>query len=185
MKIAERVVMVALLLAILGGGGALYYAVTKESAAVRDAVARGEYEQPLPSEETDTTDQSNWRVYYPTTVPIVIGPTTVAASVADSLPERIKGLSDTPYLPEGLVKLFAFGAAGSHSIWMKDMQYPLDIIWVDKEGSITHIEENISPETFPESFSSPTPAWYVIEANAGFVASNNITKTDQVTIVLE
>jgi uncharacterized protein len=104
------------------------------------------------------------------------------ASVADSIPERIKGLSNTPYLPEGVVKLFAFGAEGEHGIWMKDMNYPLDIIWVAKNGVIVHIEERVSPETYPESFSSPKPAWYVIEANAGFVASSSLAVGDEVVV---
>lgn len=178
MKTAERVVMVLLLLVILGGSTWIYFTVIAEQTALRDAVARGEYQIPDPPAETEvaTTDQENWRQYYPVTQPVVIGSTTVAASVADTLPERIKGLSDTPYLPEGVVKLFVFGANGPHSIWMKDMEYSLDIIWVEKSGAIVHIEENVAPETYPaQSFSSPVPAWYVIEANAGFVAKNDIT----------
>jgi uncharacterized membrane protein (UPF0127 family) len=104
------------------------------------------------------------------------------ASVADTIPERIKGLSGTPFLPDKVVKLFAFGAAGEQSIWMKNMNYPLDIIWLDKEGIIVHIEKDISPETYPDSFSSPAPAWYVIEANAGFTASNTVAVGDKVTL---
>jgi uncharacterized membrane protein (UPF0127 family) len=105
------------------------------------------------------------------------------ASVADSIAERIKGLSDTPYLPDGVVKLFAFGASGDHSIWMKDMNYPIDIIWVNESGTIIHRKENVSPDTFPESFSPPKPAFYVIEANAGFVEKNGIKIGDEVVIV--
>jgi len=112
----------------------------------------------------------------------VIGGVVVEASVADTLSERIKGLSGTPFLPDYVVKLFAFGVPGSHSIWMKDMNYPLDIIWFNEEGVIVHIEENVSPDTFPESFSSPEPAWFVIEANAGFAASNTIAVGDEVIL---
>ena len=104
------------------------------------------------------------------------------ASVADTLPERIQGLSNTPFLPKDVIKLFVFEAYGEHSIWMKDMNYSLDIIWVDREGKIVHIEENISPDTYPESFSSPVPAWFVVEANAGFVANNAISVGDEVVV---
>jgi len=45
-----------------------------------------------------------------------------------------------------------------------------------------HIEENVSPDTFPTSFSSPTPAWYVVEAKAGFVEKNQITVGDELVI---
>lgn len=181
MKIAERIVMVSLLVLLVGGGAWIYVAVQQEQQEVRDAVARGEYERPVAARE-EAVAAEDWRLIYPVTVPITIGGVLVEASVADTLSTRIKGLSGTPFLPEGVVKLFAFGTAGVHSIWMKDMHYALDILWVAEDGVIVHIEENISPDTYPESFSSPIPAWYVIEANAGFVASSSIAVGDEVVL---
>lgn len=180
MKIAERIVMVLLLLVLLGGAAWFYFAYHHQQQSLKDAVARGEYQLPLAKDKV--ASEEDWRTFYPELVPIIIASTTVQASVADSIPERIKGLSGTPYLPEGVVKLFAFGAEGEHGIWMKDMNYSLDIIWVAKSGVIVHIEENISPDTYPDSFSSPKPAWYVIEAPAGFVAANQISKGDAVVV---
>ena len=110
MKTAERIVLVAILLVCIGGAAWIYFAVQYEHQKVVDAVARGEYEIPLANEQADSTE--DWRVYYPITTPIRIADTTGLASVADSLPERVKGLSDTPYLPDNLVKLFDFGAVG-------------------------------------------------------------------------
>lgn len=189
MKIAERIVIVLLLLAIIGGGAWLYFAVQYKHEEIKKAVARGDYEIPLESTENSPVDgeniQADWRVYYPVTVALSIGSTTILASVADSLPERIKGLSGTPYLPEGVVKLFAFGAEGEHSIWMKDMQYSLDILWVAKSGEVIYFEENISPDTYPEAFSPPSPAWYVIEANAGFVEDASVEVGDKVMVYTE
>lgn len=181
MKIAERIVMVLLLMFILGGAAWIYFAVQYEQKEVREAVDRGEYEIPL-DEESEDIKPEDWRKIYKVTVPIVIGSTTVRASVADSLPERIQGLSDTPFLPDNVVKLFVFGAYGEQSIWMKNMNYSLDIIWMDKEGKIVHIEKEVSPDTYPKSFNSSSPAWYVIEANAGFVKENEIAIGDIVTL---
>lgn len=191
MKIAERIVIVLLLLAIIGGAAWLYFAVQYKQTEVIEAVARGEYEIPLEpperpeAEVAEQNPQADWRTYYPVTVPLSIGSTTVLASVADSLPERIKGLSGTPYLPDGVVKLFVFGAEGLHSIWMKDMLYSLDILWVAKSGEVIHFEENVSPATYPEAFSPPSVAWYVIEAPAGFVASSSIAIGDAVVVYTE
>jgi uncharacterized membrane protein (UPF0127 family) len=181
MKIAERIVMVLLLFALVGGGAWIYFAVQYERQEMRDAVARGEF-QIRPEETPTEVDRENWRAIYPNTVPILVGGVPVQASIADSLSERIKGLSDTPFLPDNVVKLFAFGMAGSHSIWMKDMNYSIDILWAAEDGTIVHIEENVSPDTFPNSFSSPEPAWFVVEANAGFVASNTIAIGDKVVL---
>jgi uncharacterized membrane protein (UPF0127 family) len=180
MKIAERIVMVLLLLCLLGGAGWIYYAVQQEQQAVRDAVARGEYEISIATSTEIVED--DWRVLYPNTVPIRIGEVVVEASVADTLSERIQGLSGTPFLPNDVVKLFVFGVAGKHSIWMKDMQYPIDIIWITEAGEIVAIEENVSPDSYPGSFTPKAEAWYVIEANAGFAASNTIAVGDKVTL---
>lgn len=193
MKIVERIVMVLLLLVLVGGCVWLYFSWKYKQVDLREAVARGDYQvqnepdtevaQPVDAEASPTEiTQDEWRKYYPVLIPILIGSTTVQASLADSLPERIKGLSDTPYLPDGIVKLFAFGAEGEHSIWMKDMNYPIDIIWVEKGGAIVHIKQNIEPQTYPESFASPKPAWYVIETPAGFVAQSGIFVGDEVVV---
>jgi len=184
MKTAERIVLILIPIVLLGGGIWIYLSVQNNQQELRESVARGDFQIPLPDQSTDS-DTTNWRKYYPVTVPVVIGTTSVQASLADSLSERIKGLSETPFLPEGVVKLFAFGVPGKHSMWMKDMNYPLDIIWTNEEGVIIHIEENIAPDTYPDSFSSPTPAWYVVETNAGFVAANNISRGDTVVIIAD
>lgn len=181
MKTAERIVLVVIALTLIGGGILIYLAVSHEQKEVREAVARGEYEIKN-ADEKESVESEDWREYFPVLVPMTIGSVTVQASIADSLPERIKGLSDTPYLPKGVVKLFAFGAAGEHAIWMKDMNYPIDIIWTNKEGVIVHVEEKVSPKTYPDSFGSPKPAWYVIETNAGFVEENSLTVGDEVVI---
>lgn len=184
MKTAERIVMVFILLALVGGGAWIYFSVGFKQKEVRDAVARGDYQIPKEDARKELESKSsNWHTYFPELVPLAIGPVTVEASVADSIAERIKGLSDTPMLPAGVVKLFMFGAEGEHSIWMKDMKYPIDIMWVEKSGKIVHLEKDVSPNSYPKSFASPVPAWYVIEANAGFVASSSIKVGDMMTLI--
>ncbi|MBY0309992.1 DUF192 domain-containing protein [Patescibacteria group bacterium] len=111
---------------------------------------------------------------FPVRYPMQIGTTAVEASVATSLPDRVRGLSGTKNLPDSVVKLFIFETDEPHGIWMKDMNYPIDILWVDGTGTIVHIAPNTLPDTYPESFSSPVPARYVIEAVAGFVAKHNV-----------
>ena len=183
MKIAERIVMVLIVLSMLGGGLWLYSSVKTKQEDLRASVSRGEYEKTIePENKIADTKEEDWKEIYPNTVSLFIGSVPVEASVADSITERIKGLSGTPFLPSNVIKLFVFGTAGEHSIWMKEMNYPLDIIWVNKDGEIVHIEEQVSPDTYPDSFSSPSPAWYVIEAKAGFVSANEIHLGDKVTL---
>lgn len=182
MKTAERIVIVALLLAFFGVGYAGYYAVQKKRADFRAEVAAGAFEIPDEATAPISDNQDDWRRYYPNTVAVTLGGVPVQASVADTMSSRIKGLSDTPYLPDDVIKLFAFGVPGSHSIWMKDMNYAIDILWIAQAGEVVHIEEDVSPDTFPESFASATPAWFVVEANAGFVATHGIELGDELVL---
>jgi uncharacterized protein len=129
------------------------------------------------------TEQSTpWREIYPIVKPMQIGSTTVSASVAESWPDRIKGLSDTPYLPENVVKLFVFDSLGLHAIWMKDMNYEIDIIWLNEKGEIVHIVEAAAPESYPAMFAPKMMAKYVIETASGFVSKNQITTASVVTL---
>lgn len=111
-----------------------------------------------------------------------IGATLVSVSVADTLAERIAGLSGTSALPADTVKLFVFESEGPQPIWMKDMRYAIDIMWVDSTGLVVHTETAVSPDTFPQSFASPVPARYVIEAESGFLAKHNVTVGTPVTL---
>jgi len=111
MKIAERIVIVTLFLILIGGAAWIYFAVQQDQREVLEAVARGEYEQPIETEKQEVALE-DWRTVYPNAVPILVGGVEVEASVADTLSKRIKGLSGTPFLPDKVVKLFAFGVEG-------------------------------------------------------------------------
>lgn len=81
----------------------------------------------------------------------------------------IKGLSGTTCLNSDEGMLFVFQNSSKQEIWMKEMLIPLDILWLDEEGKIVHIEEKVSQYSFPQVFSSPVPAKYVIELSSGSV----------------
>jgi len=137
-------------------------------------------------ETKDREDKKEeWREIYSKTKSIKIGGVVVEASIASTIPEQILGLSNTPYLPEKVVKFFMFDVDSDHPIWMKDMNYSIDIIWVNKAGEIVFVKEDVSPETYPEAFYSPTLARYVIETKAGFFSKNNLKVGDKVTLVSE
>lgn len=136
------------------------------------------------SEKFVFTENDPWELIYPGTQKMKIKDLIVDVSVAKTWPERIKGLSGTPYIPDNLVKLFIFDTPALHSIWMKDMQYSIDILWVDTDNIIIHIEENATPESYPSLFVPNEPALYVIEAGAGFVAKNQIKIGDTIILPL-
>ena len=53
---------------------------------------------------------------------------------------------------------------------------------MSEELAIVGIEKNISPDTFPQTFSPPGPVKYVIELNAGWADNNNIEVGDSINL---
>jgi uncharacterized membrane protein (UPF0127 family) len=98
----------------------------------------------------------------------------ISLIIADTQEEREKGLGGMESLPENSAMLFTFQNEDIYNIWMKDMKFPIDIIWLNSSKKIVAIEENISPDTYPEIFSPGEKSLYVLETNAGFVEKNNL-----------
>ncbi len=113
---------------------------------------------------------------------IFINDQAIQVSIADTNEERRQGLSGVTKLGNDEGKLFIFDKADYYGIWMKDMLFPLDILWIDEDLKIIHIEENVRPETYPSSYNSPAPARFVLELNAFFVDTYKIQLGDKVVI---
>lgn len=96
--------------------------------------------------------------------------------------EQAKGLGGRELLPKDSGMLFVYNSPAVRLFWMKDMLFPIDIIWIDESKKIINITKNISQDSFPERFSSEMPALYVLEVNAGFVDENSIFVGDFVDI---
>lgn len=111
----------------------------------------------------------------PETPELVIGGSSIAVEVADTPEERRQGLSGRSELPWGSGLFFVFEEAGSHGIWMPDMQFAIDVLWLDERMQVVHIVEEMMPESYPKVFESPVPAQYVLEVPAGFVAAHKLT----------
>jgi uncharacterized membrane protein (UPF0127 family) len=91
----------------------------------------------------------------------------INVEIADDVLERTRGLSGRESLSEESGLLFVFEEPGQHGFWMKDMNFPIDILWFDEEKRLIYTEEDVSPETFPETFHAPEPSLYVLEVNVG------------------
>jgi len=103
---------------------------------------------------------------------VTIGTTTFAVEVANTEPLRELGLGQRVSLPQGQGMLFVFDDPNAAGIWMKDMQFSLDILWAREDGTITTIARNVATSTYPQAFYPKTPdAKYVLEVNAGAAAS--------------
>ena len=75
-----------------------------------------------------------------------IGETTIELLVAESDAERVKGLSGRESLGENQGMLFIFDEAGEYGFWMKDMNFPIDIIFIEND-KVVNIAKNAQVPT--------------------------------------
>ncbi len=106
---------------------------------------------------------------------IKIGENSFLFEVAETKEDRERGLSKRDALKEVDGLLFIFPTEDYHAIWMKEMNFPIDIIWIDKEKKVVDYKKNVPPESYPESFFPSMPAKYVLETEAGFIEKNFLT----------
>jgi uncharacterized protein len=98
-----------------------------------------------------------------------------------------KGLSVKNQLRENESMLFVFQESSRHAFWMKDMKFPIDIIWLDSNSKIVHIEENLVPCPLVLICPSHAPkanSQYVLETTAGFAQRHNISLGTNIKIEL-
>jgi len=110
--------------------------------------------------------------------------------IADTDPRRARGLmfQEQLTLDEGM--LLVFDDANKRSIWMLNMQFPLDVIWIDNNNKVVFIEKNVPPcKTALETVTCPSykggnkDAKYVLEVTAGFVDAFKITTESTLEII--
>jgi uncharacterized membrane protein (UPF0127 family) len=87
------------------------------------------------------------------------------SSVSTSAQER--GLGGRTSIPENYGMLFVFKQSSRVGFWMKDMQVPIDIVWLSDNGTIIGIEDSLSPDTYPQAFYPAQPVKLVLETKAG------------------
>lgn len=123
--------------------------------------------------------------FQPTTQ-VRLGSGAFEARIANTDALRQKGLSGTPALRNNQAMLFDFESEGRWGIWMKDMNYPIDIIWLDDEKAVVYIVRNAPPATEnPITYTPKQDARYVLEIMAGAAQSNNIRVGEKAVFTLE
>ena len=118
----------------------------------------------------------------PLTTTLSIGETQLIVEIADTDVTREHGLSDRLTLPENAGMLFIFNTDDYHHFWMKDMNFPLDLIWIDNNWKIVATTPDITPNSYPQTFYPPMPVKYVLEVNAGFTTRHSIKTGEQIVL---
>lgn len=106
---------------------------------------------------------------------VAIGNASVQAEVVDTPEARAKGLSGRSSISSEEGMLFVFGEDKEWAIWMKEMKFPIDIVWLDSDKKVVHFAENIQPDAEPYvEYKPPLPTRYVLELQAGKVKQADI-----------
>jgi len=115
---------------------------------------------------------------------VIAGRVSLTVELARTPEQQIRGLSGRPGLKSGNGMLFVYDRPQPVSIWMKDMRFPLDIVWI-RDGRIVKIEKNAPPLTpaGPERIYTAT-ADLVLEVPAGFTGRKRIRVGDMVQATL-
>jgi hypothetical protein len=91
-----------------------------------------------------------------------------------------QGLSGRVGLKKDEGMLFVFDHVDKYPFWMKDMNFPIDIIWIGEDLKVVYIKKNASPKSYPETFVSGEDAKYVLEVMSSFSEKNNLKVGDKV-----
>lgn len=117
-----------------------------------------------------------------------VGGAVIKAEVADSAEARTRGLSSRPNLRKGQGLLLVFDQPGRYAIWMKDMNFPLDIMWI-KDGRLADFVENAPPPApgTPDSelyvYEPYILSDYILEVGSGFIESRGLKIGDPVEVI--
>ncbi len=115
----------------------------------------------------------------------------IYCEIADTPAKRSQGLMFRTRMAPDRGMLFTFPEfqePGYWTFWMKNTKMPLDILWLDQDGTIVHIEryvpictrtDNLCPRYRPK-----TAAVQVLELGAGQAATFNLSVGTQLTIEL-
>lgn len=108
--------------------------------------------------------------------------TTVNVELARTTAERDRGLSGRLTLAPDHGMLFLFDHPDTYGFWMPEMQFPIDIIWLDANWRIVDIAHSVAPESYPHVFMPKAPATFVLEVASGLSKQSGWHEGNQFTI---
>lgn len=140
----QTLIGIVLFLAVIGGG----YFVLKNTSVQKPST---------------TTQQQSDRPR------VVYNGQEINIEIANTPDSRERGLSNRELMDKGQGILFAFEDAGPQCMWMKDMHFSIDILWIRENGIVVRLAEDVAPSTYPDKkFCSDTEnVRYVLELVAG------------------
>ena len=140
--------------------------------------------QSIASSSTATKSTVHSDIKLLPTTSLITSKGSVKAFVAHTDMAREQGLSGQASLPNGVGMLFAYDTPGKYGFWMKDMNFPLDFVWIDSQKHVAGVTKNVLASSYPFVFMPPSDIQYVLEINAGTFSSFGLTTGSSVQFSL-
>lgn len=126
--------------------------------------------------------------YWPTAV-INLAGENIRVYVAQTPQRQHRGLGGRMALPEGDGMLFIFGESLKYGMVMRDMEFPIDIVWLEK-GEVVDIAPNVPVEKDVAEdrlrvYRPRKASNSVLELPAGWSERHGLKIGDKLTIVKE
>ena len=121
-------------------------------------------------------------------VNVTVNGLVLIADIAATDEQIVKGLSVKDSLAENEAMLFVFDNEAEYTFWMKNMKFPIDIIWIDSDKTVVHIEHNLQPcssELLCPTYTPIDDSLYVLETVGGFAERYDIVKGTRVDFELK
>jgi uncharacterized protein len=103
--------------------------------------------------------------------------------IADMFASQMLGLMHRPGLRSNEGMLFLFGTDRRWGIWMANMRFSIDIVWIDRKWRVADIKKNVKPcsSIFNcETHSPVAESRYVLELPSGSASRHRIKKGDKI-----
>ena len=121
-------------------------------------------------------------------VNVTVNEVELVTDIAATGEQRRKGLSVKDNMTENEAMLFLFDDLSRHSFWMSGMKFPIDIIWLDDNKTVVHVEHELEPcAPFADcpQYRPDADSLYVLETVAGFSSRYNVTDGTEVEFDLD
>lgn len=111
--------------------------------------------------------------------------TVLAVEIVSGDTERRRGLAGRAHIPDDFGMLFLLDTTRAQSFWMNGMEFPLDILFFDKDKRLIKTLTNLSPCSECTIYEAPSHAAYAIEINGGLTERLRIREGDRIVFTDE
>lgn len=116
-------------------------------------------------------------------VNIKVGQRNFYVEIADTQEKQTTGLSNRETIGAAEGMLFVFKEPGSYGFWMKEMYFPLDILWINNDKVIGFFENAPTNQNPLPIYHPPGLVNYVLELPAGSIKKYDIQKGSEFKVL--